>query len=74
MRRAKCSWRCAVNRTGLRAELLPRQQESNGYRQHAHSDKYSLGGKWFLTSEGGALKAGIVARLYFPPGLRSPAS
>lgn len=40
------------------------KQESNGYRSHAHSDKYSLGGKWFVTSEGGAVKAGLVARLY----------
>ena len=40
------------------------RQESNGYRQHAHSEKYSLGGKWFLTSADGTLKAGIVARLY----------
>jgi len=40
------------------------KQEANGYRHHAQSDKYSLGGKWFVTSAGGAVKAGVVARLY----------
>lgn len=40
------------------------RQESNGWRHHAQSDKYALAGKWFLTSAGGAVKAGVVARLY----------
>ncbi len=44
------------------------KQESNGYRPHAHSDKYSLGGKWFLTSEGGALKGRHRGASLFPPG------
>lgn len=39
-------------------------QASHGERAHAASDKVSLGGKWFLTSPDGALKAGVTARLY----------
>lgn len=40
------------------------QQDGNGYRHHDESRKYSLGGKWFVTSAGGDVKAGLVARLY----------
>lgn len=39
-------------------------QASDGHRAHSDSEKYSLGGKWFLTSAGGSVKAGVVARLY----------
>ena len=39
-------------------------QASDGYRAHSDSEKYALGGKWFLTSADGKIKAGAVARLY----------
>lgn len=39
-------------------------QDSDGYREHAHSEKYSLGGKWFYTTDDGRLKAGVIARAY----------
>jgi len=39
-------------------------QDSDGYRDHSKSEKYSLGGKWFYTSDSGALKAGLIARIY----------
>ena len=40
------------------------KQDSDGYRDHARSEKYSLGGKWFYTSDGSHLKAGLIARIY----------
>lgn len=39
-------------------------QASKGHRAHADSEKYSLGGKWFITSADRTLKAGVVARAY----------
>ncbi|WP_293776051.1 TonB-dependent receptor [uncultured Oxalicibacterium sp.] len=39
-------------------------QEADGYRDHAHSEKYTAGAKWFVTSSDGDLKAGIVVRAY----------
>ena len=39
-------------------------QGSDGHRAHSDSEKYALGGKWFLTSADGKIKAGAVARLY----------
>ncbi|WP_338759998.1 TonB-dependent receptor [Massilia sp. METH4] len=38
-------------------------QKSDEYRGSG-SDKYSLGGKWFVTSPGKAVKAGLVLRAY----------
>lgn len=40
------------------------KQDSDGYRDHARSEKYSVGGKWFYTADDGKLKAGAIARLY----------
>lgn len=40
------------------------KQDSNGARSHSQSEKYSLAGKWFVTSPDGLMKAGVVARLY----------
>lgn len=40
------------------------KQDSDGFRDHAKSDKYSLGAKWFFTDEEGLLKVGLVTRLY----------
>lgn len=40
------------------------KQDSDGYRDHSRSEKYSLGGKWFYTSDAGDLKAGLIARIY----------
>ncbi|WP_165681375.1 TonB-dependent receptor [Metapseudomonas otitidis] len=40
------------------------KQDSDGFRDHAKSDKYSLGAKWFFTDDEGLLKVGLVTRLY----------
>ncbi|MGE8498958.1 MAG: TonB-dependent receptor [Pseudomonas sp.] len=40
------------------------KQDSNGFRDHDESDKFSLGGKWFYTNDPGSLKAGLIARVY----------
>jgi len=40
------------------------KQDSDGYRDHSRSEKYSAGAKWFWSSANGDLKAGIVARAY----------
>lgn len=40
------------------------KQDSDGFRDHAGSDKYSLGAKWFFTDDEGLLKVGLVTRLY----------
>ncbi|HMV52871.1 MAG TPA: TonB-dependent receptor [Rhodocyclaceae bacterium] len=38
--------------------------ESDGYREHSKADKFTLGGKWFIGTEDGRLRAGLVARHY----------
>lgn len=35
---------------------------TNGYRDHADSDKKSFSGKWFYTPESGKYKVGVIAR------------
>ncbi|MNV14475.1 Fe(3+) dicitrate transport protein FecA precursor [compost metagenome] len=40
------------------------KQDSDGFRDHDESDKYSLSGKWFYTDDEGLLKLGLVTRLY----------
>lgn len=40
------------------------KQDSDGHRDHAKSDKYSAGGKWFLSSSNNDFKIGLVARTY----------
>ncbi|MFI8581715.1 TonB-dependent receptor [Ectopseudomonas khazarica] len=40
------------------------KQDSEGFRDHSRSNKYSLGGKWFLSDDAQAFKLGLVARLY----------
>ena len=40
------------------------KQISSGYRDHDRSDKYSLGGKWFYTTDDRSVRAGLSARLY----------
>ena len=40
------------------------RQDSDGYRDHDESSKYSLGGKWFFTDDSGVFKAGVIARLH----------
>ncbi len=39
-------------------------QDTDGYREHAKSEKYSVGGKWFFAPAGSDLKVGIIARSY----------
>ncbi|MFY1018815.1 TonB-dependent receptor [Ectopseudomonas khazarica] len=40
------------------------KQDSEGSRDHSRSNKYSLGGKWFLSDDAQAVRLGLVARLY----------
>lgn len=40
------------------------KQDSDGHRDHSKSDKYSLGGKWFYTTDDQRLKMGLTARVY----------
>lgn len=40
------------------------KQDSDGHRDHSDSEKYSLGGKWFYTTDDNRIKAGLTARLY----------
>ena len=49
---------------GFAQNYFVARQDSDGYRDHSKSEKYSLGGKWFYTSDTGALKAGLMARMY----------
>jgi iron complex outermembrane receptor protein len=40
------------------------KQDTDGYRDHSQSDKYSIGGKWFFTDDAELLKVGLVTRIY----------
>lgn len=40
------------------------KQQSDGFRDHSDSDKYSLGGKWFYTNDDGDFSLGLVTRVY----------
>lgn len=39
-------------------------QETDGYRDHADSGKFSLAGKWFFTPDNEKFKLGLIARHY----------
>lgn len=49
---------------GFAQNYFVAKQDSDGYRDHSRSEKYSLGGKWFYTSDAGNLNAGLIARAY----------
>lgn len=57
-------WAFGREEGGLAQNYFLAKQDSNGVRSHSQSEKYSLAGKWFLTSPDGLMKAGVVARLY----------
>ncbi|WAJ36344.1 TonB-dependent receptor [Pseudomonas sp. GOM7] len=40
------------------------KQDSQGFREHSESNKYSLGGKWFVSDDEQTMKLGLIARLY----------
>lgn len=40
------------------------QQKSDGYRDHAGSERTSLSGKWFYTPDAGNWRLGLIARHY----------
>ncbi len=40
------------------------QQRSDGYREHAASERASLSGKWFYTPDEGNWRLGVIARHY----------
>ncbi len=49
---------------GFAQNYFVARQDSDGYRDHSKSEKYSLGGKWFYTTDDQRLKMGLTARLY----------
>lgn len=40
------------------------KQDSDGFRDNSNSNKYALGGKWFVTDDEQTLRVGLIARLY----------
>jgi iron complex outermembrane receptor protein len=40
------------------------KQDSQGFRDHSESNKYSVGGKWFVSDDEQTMKLGLIARLY----------
>ncbi|MBJ9975233.1 TonB-dependent receptor [Pseudomonas sp. S75] len=40
------------------------KQDSDGERDHGNSNKYSLGGKWFVSNDDQNFRVGLIARLY----------
>lgn len=48
---------------GFAQNYFVAKRDSDGYRDHARSEQYTVGGKWFYTSDAGDLKTGIIARL-----------
>lgn len=49
---------------GFSQNYFVAKQDADGYRDHSDSDKYTLGGKWFVTSKDKAVTAGLVVRTY----------
>ncbi|GGJ50438.1 TonB-dependent receptor [Pseudomonas avellanae] len=39
-------------------------QKSDGYRDHAEADKFSISGKWFFTPDDDSYRIGLIARHY----------
>ncbi|WP_057413762.1 TonB-dependent receptor, partial [Pseudomonas syringae group genomosp. 3] len=39
-------------------------QKSDGYRDHAEADKFSMSGKWFFTPDDDSYRIGLIARHY----------
>ncbi|MBA6142750.1 TonB-dependent receptor plug domain-containing protein, partial [Pseudomonas juntendi] len=40
------------------------RQQVDGYRDHADTERYSFGGKWFYTPDDGSYRLGLIARHY----------
>lgn len=53
-----------IEHNGFAQNYFVAVQETDGFRDHAHSDKYSLVGKWFFTPENEQFKIGLIARHY----------
>lgn len=49
---------------GFAQNYFVAKQDSDGHRDHSKSEKYSLGGKWFYTTDDQRLKMGLTARIY----------
>jgi len=49
---------------GLAQNYFIGTQASDGYREHDTSEKYSLGGKWFVGSLDDGMRIGLTARAY----------
>lgn len=39
-------------------------QQTDGYRDHGDTDRYSFGGKWFYTPDDNSYRVGLIARHY----------
>ncbi len=61
-RELQVAW--AANRATSRRTTSSPSRTRTAFRDHAKSDKYSLGAKWFFTDDEGLLKVGLVTRLY----------
>lgn len=53
-----------IENDGFAQNYFAAWQLTDGFRDHADSNKFSLAGKWFFTPEGGKTKFGVVARHY----------
>ncbi|TBU98561.1 TonB-dependent receptor [Stutzerimonas kirkiae] len=40
------------------------KQDSDGFRDNGNSNKYALGGKWFVSDDAQTFRVGLIARLY----------
>lgn len=50
---------------GFSQNYILAKQDTDSYRRnHGDSDKYSVGGKWFLTSKDKSLTGGVILRTY----------
>lgn len=54
----------ALTRDGFSQNLFGAWRRSDGYRDHASYDRWTVGGKWFYTRPDGGLRLGAIARVY----------
>ena len=53
-----------IDNNGIAQNYFIGWQETDGYRSHSNSYKYTFSGKWFFTPESEKFKFGIIARHY----------
>ncbi|MBU3736428.1 MAG: TonB-dependent receptor [Methylobacterium sp.] len=54
----------AIEHNGFAQNYFVGWQETDGYREHSDSDKYTIAGKWFFTPDSQKFKLGLIARHY----------